>query len=204
VNLRLGTTATSWESSCGDIAAVHTADGERLTADASSSPPSHRSERGPSQLVIHLATPVRYGAIAAHNLHFGSDRRRNAQEVLLRGELMRDPTVLVTVAEGAYRVVVPVPNLRLAPLDWDGPAGRAYAGEIIATLEARGYADLGAGLRASYVVTPADWARQGMCYGIPHASTKRPSTLHSALANVVIAGTGIDAGRRAAERVIAI
>lgn len=205
VNLRLGTRATRFESHAGRMVAVHTADGERLTADAFVVPAGRTSPgRGPSQLVIHLGTPRQYTKIATHNLHIGRTWTRNSRAVLECGELMHDPTVLVTAVDGTYRIVVPVPNLRRAPYDWDGPATRFHTGEIMALLEARGYLDLGLGLRTSYVITPADWARQGMAYGIPHGATKKASTLHPALSNLVIAGSGIDAGRRAAERVIAI
>ncbi len=205
VNLRLGVSARRWETQGGRITAVHTDDGERLTADAFVMPAGRDiPARGPSQLVIHLGTPQTYTKIATHNVHFGRRWQRNLSCITERGELMRDPTMLVTAVDGTYRIVVPVPNLRLAPYDWDSPATRNYAGEIMATLEARGYLDLGAGLRTSYVVTPADWARQGMSYGIPHPSSKCASRLHPALANVVIAGSGIDAGRRAAKRVIAL
>jgi phytoene desaturase len=205
VNLRLATSARLWETLDDRMVAVHTGDGERLTADAFIVPAGRTLVAdGPSQLVIHLGTSRAYTKIATHNIHFGRRWQRNVREVLERGQLMRDPTVLVTALDGTYRIVVPVPNLRRAPYDWDGPAARIYAGEIMTVLERRGYLDLGADLHTSYVMTPADWARQDMPYGIPHGSTKSPSTLHPALANVVIAASGVDGGRRAAKRVIAI
>jgi phytoene desaturase len=117
-------------------------------------------------------------------------------------------------------VLVPVPNLKVAPVRWDGPVGRRYAGELMATLEARGYLDLGADLAVSYVVTPNDWARQGMSHGTPFASahtvrqsgSMRPGNLHPTLANVVFTGSGTQpgvgiamvlvSGRVAAQRVV--
>lgn len=213
VNLRFDAKVHAWETCGNRVTAVHTTEGERLAADAFVFPAGRvGAAKDPSHLVIHLGGQASYQKIAHHNLHFGKPWMRSRHEVLVRGELMSDPTVLVSnpsrtdpsLGRHTYQVVVPVPNLKSAPLDWDGPATRAYSGEILATLEARGYLDLGVGLTTSYVVTPADWARQGMPYGIPHSPTKRPSRLHSALGNVVIAGPGLDAGRTAAEKVVGV
>ena len=213
VNIRMNTAMRRWESRCGRAIALHTAEGERLTADAFVFPPEGTpSTNGPSHLVLHLGSGATFTRIAHHNVHFGKSWQRSKQEMFRRGELMSDPTVLVSapsVTDGSagqrhYRIIVPVPNLRSAPLDWQGPATRIYAGEILATLEARGYYDLGAGLTTSYVVTPADWAKQGLPYGIPRSPSGRVTRLHSSLSNVVIAGSGLSAGRIAAEKVVAL
>ncbi len=189
------------------------ASGSLLDGSAPSGPAwLRRPPRGPSHLVIHLGTATGYSRLAHHNLHFGKPWQRSRHEILQRGELMTDPTILVsapwvtdrTVGRHYYRVTVPVPNLRRAPLAWDGPATRSYAGEILATLEARGYLDLGAGRATSYVVTPVDWSRQGLPYGIQHNPRKHRTKLHSSLSNVVIAGSGLTAGRTAAEKVVAL
>jgi phytoene desaturase len=72
----------------------------------------------------------------------------------------------------------------------------------LATLEARGYLDLGASVRVSYVVSPRDWAEMGMAFGIPSAGTGDRGGAHHALGNVIVAGSGVESGRLAAQRVI--
>ncbi|GIH09666.1 phytoene dehydrogenase [Rhizocola hellebori] len=213
VNIRMNTAMRRWEINSGRAVALHTNEDERLTADAFVFPPEGTPKaNGPSHLVIHLGTSASYTRIAHHNVHFGKAWQRSKHEISRRGELMSDPTVLVSApgvtdgsaGQGHYRVVVPVPNLRSAPLDWQGPATRTYAGEIVATLEARGYLDLGVGLTTSYVVTPGDWAKQGLPYGIPRSPSGRATRIHPSLSNVVIAGSGLSAGRTAAEKVVAL
>ena len=101
-----------------------------------------------------------------------------------------------------YSVLAPVPNLHAANLDWRGRLAREYAGELTATLEARGYYDFGAGIEVSTVVTPADWADAGLAAGTPFATAHtfgqtgpfRPGNLHPTLSNVVFAGSGTQPG----------
>ncbi|NUR27974.1 MAG: hypothetical protein HOV83_19385 [Catenulispora sp.] len=64
-------------------------------------------------------------------------------------------------------MLAPVPNLKTAPVNWTTAMGRRFAGELMATLEARGYLDLGINLEVSHVVTPADWTRDGLPAGSP-------------------------------------
>lgn len=205
ISVRYQTRLCQWDKRDDRVVAVLTDDGERLATDGVVLP-GRRARNGPSWLVLHLGSTAGYSKIAHRNVHFGQAWQRSKREVLVRGELMRDPTVLVSSpsrtdhtaappGQHVYQVVVPVPDLKTAPLDWHGPATRAYAGEVMATLEARGYLDLGASLRVSYVVTPADWAREGMNYGVPGRSVA---------ANVVIAGAGLESGRQAAQRVVAV
>ena len=204
ISIRYRTRATDWQTRGRRVVAVRTDDGERLAADAVVVP-GPADATGPSSLVLHLGTSIAYSQLAHHNVHFGQTWRRARNQVLVRGELMTDPTILVTCPtrtdpalaptdRHTHQVVVPVPNLRRAPLPWRGPAARAYAGEIMATLEARGYLDLGAGVQVSYVVTPADWARPDMNYGVPDTP----------LANVVGTGPRLTDGARTARRVTRI
>jgi phytoene desaturase len=73
---------------------------------------------------------------------------------------------------------------------------------LIATLEARGYLDLGADLEVSHVVGPADWAARGHTAGSPYGPAQsftqagglRPGNLHPRLSNVVFVGTGTRPG----------
>ena len=199
-----GTEIHAWESSGDRLTAARTLDEERIPADAVVVP-ARRRGRGASHLVLHLGSSASYSKIAHHNLHFGAAWKLARHEVLKRGELMGDPTLLVSApgrtdpaAAGVLRVIVPVPNLRAAPVPWGPRVTRTYAGEIVATLEARGYLDLGASVRVSYVVSPKDWAEMGMTYGIPSME----AGAHHALGNVIIAGSGLESGRLAAQRVI--
>jgi phytoene desaturase len=185
-----------WKTERDRVVAVVTDRGDSVPVDAVVLP-RRTVGRGPSCMMLHLGVEAAYGRIAGRNVHFGRAWRRSRHELLVRGELMRDPTIAVEASGGAYRVVVPVPDLRLAPMNWDGVAARAYAGEIVATLEARGYLDLGMSLSVSYMVTPAHWARQGMAYGIPFGDSSH-ARRHPALANVVYSGSGLPGGRRAA------
>jgi len=105
-------------------------------------------------------------------------------------------------AEELGRAVAPVPNLDVSTVDWSGRRAHGYAGELIATLEARGYYDFGAGIEVSHVVTPADWADVGMAAGTPFAAAHtlrqtgpfRPGNLHPRLSNVVFTGSGTQPG----------
>ena len=86
--------------------------------------------------------------------------------------------------------------------DWRGGLAERYADDLVATLEARGYLGFGAGIEVSRVVTPADWADDGMAAGTPFAAAHtlrqtgpfRPSTMHPHLHNVVFVGSGTQPG----------
>jgi phytoene desaturase len=104
-----------------------------------------------------------------------------------------------------YYVLAPVPNLVAGGPNaaaWRGGLGREYAAELIATLEARGYLDLGSGIEVSHVVTPAEWEAAGHAAGTPFAAAHtfgqtgpfRPSNLHPTLSNVVFVGSGTQPG----------
>jgi phytoene desaturase len=154
-----------------------------------------------------------YRGIAHHNLHFGRAWRRTFHEVIHEGRLMRDPSLLVsnpTRADASlappgrevYYVLAPVPNLVTGTVDWRDGSAQRYADELVATLEARGYTGFGAGIEAARIVTPADWAADGMAAGTPFAAAHtlrqtgpfRPATLHPTLPNVVFAGSGTQPG----------
>ena len=112
-----------------------------------------------------------------------------------------DPTLAPDGRE-IYYVLAPAPNLDVGRDAWTYYGGRAYAAELIATLEARGYYDFGAGIEVSHVVTPADWAASGLAAGTPFASAHtfrqtgpfRPGNLHPGLSNVVFVGSGTQPG----------
>ncbi|NUR74602.1 MAG: phytoene desaturase [Hamadaea sp.] len=229
VTFRYDTTVTGVETRGDRAVAVHTADGERIAADVIvlnpdlaaafsllPTPAPARLERlrpSPSCVVLHLGARAHYPGIAHHNLHFGRAWERTFEEVIDRGELMTDPSLLVTnptktddsaapPGRQSYYVLAPVPNLSVAPVTWTTAMSRRYAGELMATLEQRGYYDLGLQLEISHVVTPADWARDGHVAGSPFSYAHtfaqtgpfRPGNLHPSLSNVVFTGSGTQPG----------
>jgi phytoene desaturase len=201
--------------------AVHTADGERITADA---------------VVINAEPPAAFDLlgrhrprrrIAHHNLHFGRDWRRGFRE-LDRGELMAEPSFLVTsptrtdallapADRHSYYALLPVPNVT-SRIDWDRLRPR-LRDEMVARLEYAGYSGFGEGVEAEQFVTPADWARRGYPAGTPFSAAhtfsqtgpfRQPNLVAE---NVALAGCGTQpgsgvpmaliSGRLAAERVLA-
>ncbi len=226
VQLRYDTTVTQVETAADRATGVRTASGEFVPADVvvlnPDLPVAHREllqtrhrrlTYSPSCVVLHVGSTQGYAKIAHHNIHFGRAWRGTFDEVVRRGELMSDPSLLVTnpsrtdlsVAPAdrhAYYVLVPVPNLDRAPFDWRGGLADRYADRLVRTLEERGYVGFGDGIEVLRTVTPAEWAEQGMAAGTPFASAHslfqtgpfRPPTLHRGLANVVFVGSGTQPG----------
>jgi phytoene desaturase len=164
-------------------------------------------------VVLHVGSRQTNRKIAHHNIHFGKRWKGTFDEVIRRGQLMSDPSLLVTnptytdpsmAPDGreTYYVLAPTPNLDLAPLDWRGGLGQRYADELGETLEQRGYVGFRDGIEMQQIVTPADWADQGMAAGTPFASAHtfgqtgpfRPGNLHPTLPNVVFTGSGTQPG----------
>jgi phytoene desaturase len=228
VTIRYGTTVDRVDVHGDRAVGVITDAGERIRADVvvlnpdlpvayrdllpSVPPRLRRLRQSPSAVVLHMGSTLRYGQIAHHNIHFGHSWRGTFNDVIRRGRVMRDPSLLVTnptrtdpslapTGREAYYVLAPAPNLDVSTVDWRSSSHR-YAGELVATLEARGYCDFGAGIEVSHVVTPADWADAGMAAGTPFGSAHtlwqtgpfRPSNLHSGLSNVVFVGSGTTPG----------
>jgi phytoene desaturase len=175
--------------------------------------PARRQRRlrySPSCVVLHLGSTASYSKIAHHNIHFGGAWKGTFDEVIRRGSLMSDPSLLVTnptrtdpaAAPGGrqtYYVLAPTPNLQKAPLDW-ASVGGDYADQLMAELERRGYVGFRAGVEVEHIVTPADWAAQGMAAGTPFAAAHtftqtgpfRPGNLLGE--NVVFTGSGTQPG----------
>jgi phytoene desaturase len=235
VTLRYRTPVTRVETYAGRAQAVHTAAGERIPADVvvlnpdlpvayrtllpTHMPPPRlaRLRYSPSCLVLHLGSDRHYSRIAHHNLHFGRSWHGAFDDVIHKGRLMRDPSLLVTnptrtdpdlapAGRHAYYVLAPVPHLQAGGPDarrWrEGGLGDRYAAELLAILQARGYVGLSDGVEVSHVVTPADWADAGHAAGTPFAAAHtfsqtgpfRPGNLHPTLSNVVFVGSGTQPG----------
>jgi phytoene desaturase len=73
---------------------------------------------------------------------------------------------------------------------------------MVATLEARGYPDFGAGIETEHLVTPADWRAQGLAGGAPFAAAHtfgqtgpfRAPTLDRRVENLVFCGSNTQPG----------
>jgi phytoene desaturase len=228
VRFRYETTVTRVETANGRATGVITDGGDRIPADAvvlnpdlpiayrDLLPTSRRPRRltySPSCVVLHIGSRQAYAKIAHHNIHFGTAWRETFDEVIRQGLLMSDPSLLVTnpsrtdpgaapAGRQTYYVLAPTPNLDVAPLDWKGGLGRRYADELAAVLEQRGYVGFRDGIEVERVITPDDWAAQGMAAGTPFAASHtfaqtgpfRPGNLHPSLPNVVFTGSGTQPG----------
>jgi phytoene desaturase len=227
VRFRYDTTVVRVETVNGRATGVVTDTGERIPADVvvlnpdlpvayrDLLPPrrTRKLRYSPSCVVLHIGSRQGYTKIGHHNIHFGTAWKRTFDEVIRRGELMSDPSLLVTnpsrtdpavapAGRHTYYVLAPTPNLEAAPLDWRGSLGDHYAATLVSDLERRGYVGFGDGIEVQRIITPADWLDQGMAAGTPFASSHtftqtgpfRPGNLHPTLPNVVFTGSGTQPG----------
>jgi phytoene desaturase len=195
-----------------------------------------RLRYSPSCVLLHAGSTASYARIAHHNIHFGRAWDGVFGDLIDAGRLMSDPSLLVTNASRSdpdlapagrhtYYVLFPVPHAGPGRgggrIDW-ARIGPRYRDEIVATLQARGYAGFGAGIEVERLVTPDDWAGAGMAAGTPFAAAHtlrqtgpfRPGNLAPGLENVVFVGSGTQpgvgmpmvlvSGRLAAERITGV
>jgi phytoene desaturase len=233
VSFRYGTDVTRIEVNGGRATAVITADGDRIPADAivvnadlpvayaELLPPGYAPRRvrrlrySPSAVVLHAGSSASFADAVHHTINFGSAWDATFEQIIDRGELMGDPSFLLTTPtvtdsslapanRHTYYALFPAPNLdprRAGHLDWAGGATR-YRDEIVATLEARGYPGFGAGIECEHLMTPADWRAQGIAAGAPFAAAHsfrqtgpfRPPTLDRRIENLVFCGSNTQPG----------
>jgi phytoene desaturase len=227
VSFRYDATVTSVETANGRATGVRLADGSRIPADVVVLNPDlpvayrdllpprrqRRLRYSPSCVVLHIGSRQAYSKTAHHNIHFGTAWQGTFDEVIKKGLLMSDPSLLVTnpsrtdptaAPDGrqTYYVLAPAPNLEAGPMDWRGGLAEKYASSLVRTLEQRGYVGFGDGIEVQRIITPADWLDQGMAAGTPFAAAHtfgqtgpfRPSNLHPVLPNVVFTGSGTQPG----------
>jgi phytoene desaturase len=230
VDIRYLTTVERVEVRHGRAAGVRTAGDEYIPADVVVLNPDlpvaygdllpgpvprrvRRLRHSPSCVVLHVGSRAGYDHIAHHNIHFGRAWRDSFDEVITKGALMSDPSLLLTnpsrtdpglapPGHHVYYLLAPVPNLERGRLDWRGGLAQRYADELTGTLERCGYPGFGAAAEVREVVTPVGWLDAGMAAGTPFAAAHtlaqtgpfRPSTLHSRLSNVVFVGSGTQPG----------
>lgn len=163
----------------------------------------------PSAVVVHLSAARVAEDLAHHTISFGGAWDSTFDEIIRRGELMSDPSLLLTTptltdpalapaGRHLQYLLAPCPNLDRAPIRWDAVAHR-YAEELVAEMTAR---KLVVDAEPLAVVTPDDWARDGQAAGTPfsaaHTFTQtgpfRPRNLPFRDGNVVLAGSGTTPG----------
>jgi len=220
VTLRYDAEVTRIELHNGRAVAAHTADGERVAADAvvvnADLPvawrllglPMQDLHWSPSCVLLLMGVDATFSKVAHHNLHFGGPWRRTLRE-LTRGELMTEPSLMVTSPTISEPALAPqgrsilgalalVPNLR-RPLDWD-VLGPRYRDELLVRLEREGYTGLSDAVEVEHLTTPAGWARQGLAAGTPFSADHRFTqtgpfrTPNLPFDNVVLAGCGTQPG----------
>jgi phytoene desaturase len=230
VRFQYNTSVTRIEIAGGRARAVITADEERIPADvvvvnadlptASREllPPGYTPRRArrlhysPSAAVLLVGSSVSFPDPVHHSVHFGTAWDETFTQVIDRGELMSDPSFLVTTPtltdpslapaeRHSYYTLFPTPNLTRPTVDWTERAPH-YREQILDTLEARGYPGFRGGIECAHLLTPADWKARGIAAGAPFAASHRFSqsgpfrspTLDRRIENLVYAGSNTQPG----------
>jgi phytoene desaturase len=207
----------------GALAGVRLVDGEKVGADAvvctidlpvayGALLPDLRAPRAvrhgrysPSCVVWHVgARGLPSDATAHHNIHFGQEWNSSFDALMKRGQLMPDPSRLVSVPSlsepslaapdgSTLYVLEPVPNLT-SSLDWTQEAGPMRE-RLMAFLGDNGYPT---DVLAEELVTPLDWQAAGMAQGTPFALAHtfaqtgpfRPGNVERRVPGLFFAGSG--------------
>jgi phytoene desaturase len=159
----------------------------------------------PSAAVWHIGVHgVPDAPVAHHNIHFGTEWSSAFDALLNRGELMPDPSRLVTVPSlddptlapadcSTLYVLEPAPNLN-GKINWSTEAGPLRE-RLHGFLAQRGYPSE---IITEELITPLDWQSQGMAAGTPFALAHtfgqtgpfRPSNVERRLPGMFFAGSG--------------
>ncbi len=244
VKFHYDTAVTALERSGDRVTAVRTSSGLRVPCDAvvlatelttSYRLLGRRPRRllplrpAPSAVVLHAGTRRTWPGTAHHTILFGQAWQQTFREIITDGQVMADPSLLVTrptatdpglAPDGTdlLYILAPTPNLARGRIDWDR-TGQGYADTLAATVADRLLPGLQDELSVRHVVTPQDWARQGLVAGTPFSFAHsfgqsgpfRPGNLPRGVDNVVLAGCGtvpgvgvptaLISGRLAADRI---
>ena len=247
VEFRYQTTVSALERSGSRVTAVRTHTGDRIACDAvvltTELPLTYqllgRTPRravkvrpAPSAVVVHVGCPAVGDALVHHNISFGAQWAKTFDEIIDDGTLMSDPSLLVTrptagdpslapPGRDLLYILAPAPNLDVGVVNW-AAEGDAYAHRVVAKAAERLLPGLAENADVLDVVTPADWARQGMAAGTPFALAHtfaqtgpfRPANTVRGVDNAVLAGsstvpgvgvpTALLSGRLAADRVTGV
>ncbi|MFG2311533.1 phytoene desaturase [Streptomyces sp. NPDC048566] len=225
---RYGQDVTRLERSAGRVTAVVT-DDERIACDAVVLTPDlpvtyrllGRAPRrplpirhSPSAVVLHAGTDRTWPGLAHHTLSFGAQWSRTFEELTRTGDLMSDPSLLITRPTATdpglappgrhlHYILAPCPNTDIGPgaAAWGDLAPR-YRDSILRELERRGLDGIGSAIEEQCLVTPADWQAQGHAAGTPFSAAHtfpqtgpfRPRNLVRGTENAVLAGCGTTPG----------
>jgi phytoene desaturase len=191
-----------------------------------------RLRASPSAVVVHVGCRSVPPETAHHSILFGSAWDETFTDIVRDGQLMRDPSLLVTrptagdptlapAGRDLLYALAPAPNLSRGAVDWSS-AGDAYADTIVDTIQERLLPDLRGDAEVLHVTNPADWQRQGMAAGTPFALAHtfaqtgpfRPANTVRGIDNAVLAGsstvpgvgvpTALISGRLAADRITGV
>ncbi|OBJ49674.1 phytoene desaturase family protein [Mycobacterium sp. 1423905.2] len=237
---------TELEHGGGHVSAVRTDQGDRIDCDAvvltTELPQTYallgRKPRrvlpvrpAPSAVVAHVGCQAAPDT-AHHTILFGDAWDQTFSDIIDEGQPMRDPSLLVTRPTASdptlapdgndlLYVLAPAPNLDRGRVDWDTD-GKRYADTMLDRVQQRLMPGLRDHAELLEVVTPADWARQGMAAGSPFALAHtflqtgpfRPANMVRGIDNAVLAGgstvpgvgvpTALISGRLAADRITGI
>ncbi|MDT0454566.1 phytoene desaturase family protein [Streptomyces sp. DSM 41527] len=173
-----------------------------------------RLRHAPSAVVLHAGTDRTWPRLAHHTLSFGAAWERTFDELTRTGELMSDPSLLLTRPTATdpqlappgrhlHYILAPCPNTETGPgaRDWHD-LGPRYRDSLLSVLERRGLTGIGAATEVHHLVTPADWAAQGLAAGTPFSAAHtlaqtgpfRPRNLVRGTENAVLAGCGTTPG----------
>ena len=245
VEFRYGADVSGLERSGSRVTAVQTGQGERIPADAvvlttelfdtyrllGRTPRRFLPLRpAPSAVVAHIGcrAVADDDDIAHHTILFGEAWQQTFRDIIDDGNVMADPSLLVTrptagdarlapAGRELLYILAPAPNTVVGKVDW-ASAGPAYTDQMLAAVADRLPA-LGVDAEVLHVVDPAGWARQGMAAGTPFALAHtfgqtgpfRPANTVRGIDNAVLAGsstvpgvgvpTALMSGRLAADRI---
>jgi phytoene desaturase len=214
---------TILRSPTGRVAGVRTTSGTRIMADAvictldlptayqkllgDLRPPRavRRGNYSPSAVVWHVGVRgVPEPPVAHHNIHFGTEWSSAFDALLKHGQLMPDPSRLVTIPSfddptlapngcSTLYVLEPVPNLN-GKINWSTEA-KPLRERMHGFLDQQGYPSE---VMTEELITPLDWQTQGMAAGTPFALAHtfdqtgpfRPSNVERRLPGMFFAGSG--------------
>ncbi|MFJ6662302.1 phytoene desaturase family protein [Streptomyces sp. NPDC091383] len=168
----------------------------------------------PSAVVLHAGTDRTWPQLAHHTISFGAAWHSTFDELTRSGDLMSDPSLLVTRPTATdpglappgrhlHYILAPCPNTDIGPdaAAWSD-LGPRYRDTLLRELERRGLAGFEAAIEAECLVTPADWHALGHAAGTPfstaHTFTQtgpfRPRNTVRGTQNAVLAGCGTTPG----------
>ncbi|MFD8415206.1 phytoene desaturase family protein [Streptomyces sp. NPDC059650] len=173
-----------------------------------------RLRHAPSAVVLHAGCDRTWPQLAHHTLSFGSAWRRTFDELTRTGELMSDPSLLITRPTATdpalappgrhlHYVLAPCPHTGIGPgpADWNS-LGPRYRDALLGVLQRRGLDGIAAAIEEECLVTPADWTARGHAAGTPFSAAHtfsqtgpfRPRNLVRGTVNAVLAGCGTTPG----------